>query len=108
VRLARQSSYFISKLSFGINIYSESFISMKILTLRLCASSNRLSASVFLSLFPDRAGEPRLLPEGEPLASSASSWNNNSFTLSRSRSFPSDCGLDLDLDFFFLLICQVH
>lgn len=83
---------------------------MGMLTLRLCASSNRLSASVFLSLlFPGIAGESRLLPEAEPLASSASSLNNNSFTLSRSRSFAlSDCGLDLDLDFFFLLICEVH
>lgn len=50
-----------------------------------------------------------MLPEAEPLASSASSLNNNSFTLSRSWPFAlSDCGLDLDLDFFFLLIYEVH
>jgi len=103
VRLASQLSYFIFELDFGVNILIAVVWTAK-LTLRLCASSKRRSASVFLTSLPSRAGE--LLPDAEPLASSASSLNNNSFTRSRSRSFAlSDCEFDLGLDFFFLLIC---
>lgn len=106
VCLASQLSYFFFQLDFGVNIW-RAFVSSAKLTLRLCASSKRRSASVFLSSLPGRAGE--LLPDAEPLASSSSSLNNNSLTRSRSRSFAlSDCEFGLGLDFFFLLICQVH
>ena len=71
------------------------------LTLRCCASSNRLSASVFLSFPLGSEGEARLLPDAEPGMEPLSSFDKSSLTRSRSRSFTSS-GFDFDFDFFFL------
>ena len=73
------------------------------LTLRRCASSNRLSASVFLSFPLESEGEARLLPDAEVGVEPTSSLNKSSLTRSRSRSVTSS-GLDFDFDFFFLMI----
>ena len=73
------------------------------LTLRRCASSNRLSASVFLSFPLESEGEPRLLPDAEPGVVPISSLERSSLTRSGSRSFTSS-SFGFDFDFFFLKI----
>lgn len=69
-------------------------------TLFRCASSNRFSAAVFLSLLTT-AGDARLLPAGDAVFLS-SSFIIASSSFSRCDSPSSALSLDLLFDFFFL------